>query len=351
MTKEVAVLWREILLLKRRLVAAGITALTGDVTAGSGSGSQAATIANDAVTNAKLDNMAAGTIKGRALGAGTGDPTDLTSTQATAILDNLVGDSGAGGTKGLAPAPAAGDAASGKFLKADGLWVTPSGTGAPTDAEYLVGTANATLSAERVVTDTSSITWDLATAAQAKAKRAALTGDVTASADSNATSIANDAVTNAQAANMAQATVKGRAAGAGTGDPTDLTAAQVKTIVALEATVGITIDGGGVAITTGVKGFVQVPFGMTVTAWRLVADVSGSIVVDVWKDTYGNFPPTVADTIAASAKPTLASAQKNEDTTLTGWTTAIAAGDYLGWNVDSAATVTRVTLQLIGTRT
>ena len=45
----------------------------------------------------------------------------------TAILSTMVGDSGSGGTKGLAPAPAAGDAAAGKFLKADGVWTAPSG--------------------------------------------------------------------------------------------------------------------------------------------------------------------------------------------------------------------------------
>lgn len=51
--------------------------------------------------------------------------TALTGTQVTAILDNFVGDLGAGGTKGLVPAPAAGDATAGKFLKADGSWVAP----------------------------------------------------------------------------------------------------------------------------------------------------------------------------------------------------------------------------------
>lgn len=40
----------------------------------------------------------------------------------------MVGDSGAGGRTGLAPAPAAGDAAAGKFLKADGTYEVPSGT-------------------------------------------------------------------------------------------------------------------------------------------------------------------------------------------------------------------------------
>ena len=51
------------------------------------------------------------------------------ATALTGILDNVVGDSGSGGTKGLVPAPSAGDAAANKFLKADGTWVSPSGSG------------------------------------------------------------------------------------------------------------------------------------------------------------------------------------------------------------------------------
>lgn len=108
-----------------------ITALTGDVTA-SGPGSSAATIANDAVTNTKLADMAANSIKGNNTG-GSANPIDLTATQATAMLDNMVGDSGSGGTKGLVPAPAAGDAAAAKFLKANGTWATPSGGGGASD--------------------------------------------------------------------------------------------------------------------------------------------------------------------------------------------------------------------------
>jgi len=56
------------------------------------------------------------------------------------------------------------------------------------------------------------------------------TGDVTSTGD-GATVIANGAVTNAKAADMAQATIKGRQSGAGTGDPEDLTAAQARTIL------------------------------------------------------------------------------------------------------------------------
>lgn len=63
-------------------------------------------------------------------GNGGVDVTAVSPTAATALLDDLVGDSGSGGTKGLAPAPASGDAAAGKFLKADGTWTVPPGAGA-----------------------------------------------------------------------------------------------------------------------------------------------------------------------------------------------------------------------------
>jgi hypothetical protein len=55
-------------------------------------------------------------------------------------------------------------------------------------------------------------------------RRAALTGDVTAAAGSNATTIANDAVTYAKLQNVAGTSVVGKA-GAGTGDAADITAA------------------------------------------------------------------------------------------------------------------------------
>lgn len=114
--------------------------------------------------------------------------------------------------------------------------------------------------------------------------------------------------------------------------------------------VGIVIDGGGSVITTGVKGFVEVPFAGTITAVTLLstdaAVTSGSIVVDLWKDTYANYPPVVGDSITASAKPTLTSAIKSRDTTLTGWTTAIAAGDILGVSVTSVTALLRVALSL-----
>ncbi len=102
--------------------------------------------------------------------------------------------------------------------------------------------------------------------------------------------------------------------------------------------------------TAGEQAWVQIPYDCTITSYELTADQSGSIVLDLWVDTYGNFPPTVADTITASAKPTLSSAQKTTDSTLTGWTKALTAGKYILANVDSASTLEKAVLTLNVTR-
>lgn len=104
---------------------------TGDATGGpvsvDGSANETfpLTIANSAVTNAKLATVATQTIKGRTT-SGTGAVEDLTVAQVLALLPNLVGDSGSGGTRGIVPAPEAGDAGAAKFLSADGTWKTIS---------------------------------------------------------------------------------------------------------------------------------------------------------------------------------------------------------------------------------
>lgn len=110
--------------------------------------------------------------------------------------------------------------------------------------------------------------------------------------------------------------------------------------------VNFIIDGGGSEITTGVKGDVRIPFDCTITKATLLADQSGSIKVDIWKDTYANFPPTDDDTITGGNEPEISSATKDEDSTLTDWTTSITAGDILRFNVDSVTTCERITLIL-----
>ena len=110
-------------------------------------------------------------------------------------------------------------------------------------------------------------------------------------------------------------------------------------------TITVTIDGGGSALTTGLKLLLpQIPITGTIVSWALVADVSGSVVLDIWKANAA--VPTNSNSITASAKPTLSSTQLASSSTLTGWTTSIAVGDVWGFEVESATTVTRVVLRL-----
>jgi len=107
------------------------------------------------------------------------------------------------------------------------------------------------------------------------------------------------------------------------------------------------IDGTGGAIATGQKGHIQIPFPCTILGAHAYGDQTGSIIIDIWKDTDANFPPTDADSITAASPITITDGQKVSDTTLTGWTVDIAEGDILAYNVDSCATIQRVSITLV----
>jgi len=106
------------------------------------------------------------------------------------------------------------------------------------------------------------------------------------------------------------------------------------------------IDGGGSAITVGEKGHLRIPVSCVIERATLLADQVGSIKIDIWKDTYANFPPTNADTITGGNEPEIVAGQKDEDSTLTGWIKTINADDILAYNVDSCATIQRCVVML-----
>lgn len=108
--------------------------------------------------------------------------------------------------------------------------------------------------------------------------------------------------------------------------------------------VSVVIYGGVGVITTGSKATFEIPIDVEIVAARLVGDVIGSLTVDIRRSTWATFPPTAS--ICGGNPPSFSGARTYQDTTLTGWTTALSAGDWLSVYVSSAATVTQATVSL-----
>lgn len=102
----------------------------------------------------------------------------------------------------------------------------------------------------------------------------------------------------------------------------------------------------GTALSTGIQGDVAIKFPCTIAGWTLLADQTGSIVVDIWKDKFANYPPLSGKTIVASSPPTISSAQTGADIQLPGWTRAINADDTLRFSITSVTSIQQCTLAL-----
>lgn len=124
----------------------------------------------------------------------------------------------------------------------------------------------------------------------------------------------------------------------------------VKNWSMLQASLGV--GDGTTVITTGAKADIIVPFDCTIDQVTMLADVSGSVVVDIYKTTYSSYDagsthPVSADKITSSTPPTISSSTKSQDATLTSWTTSLSQGDILRLQVTgSPASITRVTVAI-----
>jgi hypothetical protein len=108
-----------------------------------------------------------------------------------------------------------------------------------------------------------------------------------------------------------------------------------------------TFDNGGQVLAVGTKIRFFVPYAHNIVRVLIGADQTGSVVFDVWRDTHANYPPTVADSVCGSNKPTLVSAEKYDDQTLTGWSASASGAAWYVVNLDSVVTITNATLALV----
>jgi hypothetical protein len=92
----------------------------------------------------------------------------------------------------------------------------------------------------------------------------------------------------------------------------------------------------------------HVPFAGTIVGCVILTDGGpGNCQFDIWKAALSNhYPPVVGDSIVDAHKPSITGGQSFQDTTLTGWTTAVAAGDVLAFKLESSTTFTEISVAL-----
>jgi hypothetical protein len=116
------------------------------------------------------------------------------------------------------------------------------------------------------------------------------------------------------------------------------------------AAIEFILDGGGQFLQPGTIGTLEVPFDCTIVRSTVAALQVGSIVLDVWKAAAaglpGSYPPNVGNSIVAADPPTLVASSFAQDIALTGWATALKAGDILAFVVTSVINIAQCTLSL-----
>lgn len=110
-------------------------------------------------------------------------------------------------------------------------------------------------------------------------------------------------------------------------------------------TVNFVLDNGSFDITAGSKGYLNIDVTGEIESWTLVSETVGSIVIDIKKTTYSNFPNGFTS-IVGSEYPILSSQNKNKDEDLTTWTKRITAGDILDFEVLSCTNVQKCSVFL-----
>lgn len=93
--------------------------------------------------------------------------------------------------------------------------------------------------------------------------------------------------------------------------------------------------------------YFTIPYACTISAWNITLSPADTATIDIWKIATGTAIPTVSNTIVASAAPAISTGTAIHSTTLTGWTTAVAANDIIGINLKAVGgTATQATINV-----
>lgn len=122
------------------------------------------------------------------------------------------------------------------------------------------------------------------------------------------------------------------------------------TIVALASaadltrTVNYVVDSGSIAMLPGDKGTISIDVNGTIENLTIFSDQVGNLTLDILKSDFDTFPTFTS--IVGGVYPSFTNDQKVRDDNLTGWTTAISAGDVIKFQVIGVSDINRFTVSL-----
>jgi hypothetical protein len=100
----------------------------------------------------------------------------------------------------------------------------------------------------------------------------------------------------------------------------------------LTRTVNFIVDSGNQNMTPGEKGLLTVDVNGIIDSWKIFAETSGSLQLDIQKSNYSDYPTFTS--IVSGNYPTITNTDKGFDEVLTGWDTTILSGDILKFVVN-----------------
>ncbi len=248
--------------------------------------------------------------------------------------------SGGGHSAGYAPDPGS-SAGTTRFLREDATWVAITGANASQlQGRALASTAPSDLQA--VAWSAGSNQWQpttIDTSIVGEAGNLYFTNARARAAVSGTGQVSYNSSTGAISLTITAANVANNLS--------DLAnAATARTNLGVGHTISIPIAGSPIVTGTGSVGIPGLAnFACTINKAQIVGNAPGSITVDVWKA--AGAVPSSGGKISASAPVTLSSAQLNQNSSLTGWTATVTAGDVF-WatvaSVDGVLSSVHVTL-------
>ena len=112
----------------------------------------------------------------------------------------------------------------------------------------------------------------------------------------------------------------------------------------LTRTINFIVDSGNIDMVAGIKGNLTIDVSGIIDSWKIFSEETGSIRVDILKSDYTSYPTFTS--ICGGNKPEINSGRKAFNDTLTGWDTALRAGDVLRFDVDYSINIKRFLISL-----